>query len=36
MEDAVLEPATVEFGEKPSTALSHEQEVGLKWKVKRE
>ena len=31
-EDAALETAP---GEKPSTALSQEQEVGVKWKTKR-
>ena len=33
--DTALESPFGEFGEAPSTALSHEQEVGVKWKVKR-
>jgi hypothetical protein len=35
MEDAVLEPPAGELCEKPSTALSHEHEVGVKWNVQR-
>jgi hypothetical protein len=35
-EDAALELPLSEFAKKPSTALSHEHEVGVKWKMKRE
>ena len=35
VEDAVLEPARESLAKKPSTALSQEQEVGVKWKVQR-
>ena len=36
MEDTVLEPVRrVSLAKKPSTALSHEHEVGVKWKVQR-
>jgi len=35
MEDAALEAAPGKFDEKPSTALSQEEDVGVKWKVKR-
>ena len=34
-EDATLQPALAQCGEEPSTALSHEAEVGVKWKVQR-
>ena len=34
-EDTALEPLLGKFGENPSTALSHEHEVGVKWKAKR-
>jgi hypothetical protein len=33
--DAALEPALGELAKKPSTALSQEDEVGVKWKVNR-
>ena len=34
-EDAALQRRLVSLAKKPSTALSQEQEVGVKWKVKR-
>jgi hypothetical protein len=34
-EDAALETTLGQDGEKPSTALSQEAEVGVKWKVQR-
>ena len=35
MEDAAFKPFLESLAKKPSTALSHEQDVGVKWKVKR-
>jgi hypothetical protein len=35
VEDAALEQRLPSLAKKPSTALSHEAEVGVKWKVKR-
>ena len=35
MEDAVLSLRRVSLAKKSSTALSHEHEVGVKWKVQR-
>lgn len=32
-ENAPLQPASGELGEEPSIALSHEHEVGVKWKT---
>ena len=34
-EHAALEPPPVSLAKRPSTALSHEAEVGVKWKVQR-
>ena len=34
-EDAALQPLLGSLAKNPSTALSHEHEVGVKWKVKR-
>ena len=34
-EDTALQSLLGKFGEEPSTALSHEHEVGVKWKAKR-
>jgi len=34
-EDAAFEALPVSLANKPSTALTQEQEVGVKWKVKR-
>jgi hypothetical protein len=34
-EDAALEPSLVRMAKNPSTALSQEAEVGVKWKVQR-
>jgi hypothetical protein len=34
-EDAALQSALVSLAKKPSTALSREHEVGVKWKVQR-
>jgi hypothetical protein len=34
-EDAARETAPSQDTKKPSTALSHEAEVGVKWKVQR-
>jgi hypothetical protein len=33
--DAALEPALTELAKKVSTALSQEQDLGVKWKVQR-
>jgi hypothetical protein len=35
-EDAALEPSLVRTVKKPSTSLSQEAEVGVKWKVQRQ
>jgi hypothetical protein len=35
VEDASFEATLRQFCEEASTALSHEHEVGVKWKVKR-
>ena len=35
VERAALQPAPESLAKKPSTALSQEQDVGVKWKVKR-
>jgi len=35
VEYAALQPSFESLAKKPSTALSHEQDVGVKWKVKR-
>jgi hypothetical protein len=35
LEDAALETLAVSLAKKPSTALSHDAEVGVKWKVQR-
>ena len=34
-EDTALQSPLGKLAKNPSTALSHEQEVGVKWKVKR-
>jgi hypothetical protein len=35
LEDPALEPLTVSLAKNPSTALSQDAEVGVKWKVQR-
>ena len=35
VEDAALQSSPGELGEEPSTALSHELDVGVKWNVQR-
>ncbi len=35
VKDAVLQPSTCQFSKKPSTAFSHEHDVGTKWKIHR-
>jgi hypothetical protein len=34
-EDTTFQATSAELGEEPSTALSQEHEVGVKWKTKR-